>query len=190
MFVSRPTLGRLRHTMAAKARRCIQVIVDIQRGNRCGVVHPPAGPALGTTGREGSLGVDMDRMTEQAALLALLRDRRSGWGAVADAVETHGSAYEVLMQGQPGEQGELFSDGPSPNDRLGAARSAIEQWRGDGLQLVTLLDDDYPGQLLTIHQRPPFLFYRGKLDARDACGVAIVGTRKPSLEGRHKATEI
>jgi DNA processing protein len=132
----------------------------------------------------------MDSMTEQAALLALLRDRRSGWGAVVDAVEAHGSAYDVLMRGEPGEQGELFSDGPSPERRIEAARAAVERWQSEGVQLVTLLDAGYPGQLLTIHQRPPFLFYRGRLDARDAGGVAIVGTRVPSDKGRRKAAEI
>lgn len=132
----------------------------------------------------------MDRVTEQAALLALLRDRRSGWGGVADAVEASGSAYDVLMRGEPGEQGELFGEGSSPEQRLDEARSAIDRWRTEDVQLVTLLDADYPSQLLTIHQRPPFLFYRGRLDTRDAGGVAIVGTRMPSDRGRRKAGEI
>jgi DNA processing protein len=132
----------------------------------------------------------MDRMTEQAALLALLKDRRSGWNVVADTVEMCGSAYKVLMQGEPGEQAELFSEGPSPDERLHAARAAIEQWLAEGTQLVTLLDDEYPSQLLTIHQRPPFLFYKGQLDERDAGGVAVVGTRNPSEKGRRKAAEI
>lgn len=139
---------------------------------------------------EEAHGVDMDRMTEQAALLALLRGRRSGWSAVADSVETCGSAHEVLMQGEPGEQAALFSEGPSPEERLGEARAAIEQWLAEGARLVTLLDEEYPSQLLTIHQRPPFLFYRGQLDERDAGGVAVVGTRKPSEKGLRKATEI
>lgn len=132
----------------------------------------------------------MDRITEQAALLALLRGRRRGWGAVADRVEACGSAREVLLDDEPQGQGELFHDGPTPDERLEAARTAITKWQAEGIHLVTLLDDDYPGQLFTIHQRPPFLFYRGKLDPGDAQGVAVVGTRRPSTSGTRRASEI
>src|SRR5699024_3990077 len=111
--------------------------------------------------------VNMDRRTEQAALLALLRDRRDGWSAVADDVEICGSAYELLVEGRPGAQGELFGAEQAPTERLDAALAAIERWEAAGLSLVTLLDEDYPGQLLTIHQRPPFLFYQGTLSAED-----------------------
>lgn len=134
--------------------------------------------------------VATDRRTEQAALLALLRDRRSDWATVADAVEECGSAYTVLVHGRAGEQGELFETEQTPAERLDVELAAIEQWQAAGLSLVTLLDDDYPGQLLTIHQRPPFLFYRGTLDPNDADGVAVVGTRKPSQEGLRKASDI
>ncbi|PXY28259.1 DNA-processing protein DprA [Prauserella muralis] len=130
----------------------------------------------------------MDRVTEQAALLALLWDRRSGWSAAADAVEACGSAYDVLTNGEPGTQGELF--GREPAEALEAARLAIAEWAAEGIRLVTLLDEDYPGQLLTIHQRPPFLLYRGTLDQRDVGGVAVVGTRQPSAEGACRAAEI
>jgi DNA processing protein len=58
------------------------------------------------------------------------------------------------------------------------------------MRLVTLLDEEYPPQLLTIHQRPPFLLYRGQLDPRDAGGVAIVGTRKPTDRGSATARTI
>lgn len=132
----------------------------------------------------------MDRRTEQAALLALLRQRRTGWGAVADNVEACGSAHEVLVNDDSGGQGLLFPEGPTALEKLDLARSEIDEWEAEGLHLVTLLDDDYPGQLLTVHQRPPFLFFRGTLDPEDAHGVAVVGTRKPSPVGARKAEEI
>jgi DNA processing protein len=130
----------------------------------------------------------MDRVTEQAALLALLRDRRTGWAAAADAVEACGSAYDVLVGTAAGVQGDLFRS--EPTELLEAARAAIEAWRKQGIQLTTLLDDDYPGQLLTVHQRPPFLFYKGTLDDVDARGIAVVGARRPSPDGARKAYEI
>ncbi len=135
----------------------------------------------------------MDRLTEQAALLALLRNRKSGWGAVADAVEIHGSAVAVLMgAGQPQGQSELFADDDSHDSELALeqCRHEIEAWTRNGLQLVTLLDPEYPSHLLTIHQRPPFLFYQGHLDPDDERSVAVVGTRKPSAEGLQRADDI
>lgn len=136
----------------------------------------------------------MDRLTEQAALLAMLRNRKAGWGAVADEVEMRGSALAVLMGGasQPSGQGELFSADDCLDRELALAdcRREIGAWIRQGLQLVTLLDAEYPAHLLTIHQRPPFLFYQGHLDAGDERSVAVVGTRKPSAEGLRRADDI
>jgi len=53
----------------------------------------------------------------------------------------------------------------------------------DGIRLITVLDDTYPWNLRTIHNLPPFLFYRGELQPQDARAVAVVGTRAPSAEG-------
>ena len=132
----------------------------------------------------------MDRMTEQSALLVLLRQHRTGWAAVTDEVETRGSAYEVLVNDGAGSQPTLFADEPTPDENMRAARTAIHRWTDEGIHLVTLLDDDYPKQLLTIHERPPFLLYRGSLREEDADGVAIVGTRKPSSAGLEMVSEI
>lgn len=53
-----------------------------------------------------------------------------------------------------------------------------------GARLTTVLDDDFPLNLRLIHNLPPFLFYRGDLDAdRDSRSVAVVGTRSASPEG-------
>jgi DNA processing protein len=136
---------------------------------------------------------DVDPLTEQAALLALLRGRKSGWAAVVDEVEAHRSALTVLRtETRGGSQSDLFAQHPEPDieQRVTAAREAILGWQAEGLRLVTLLDSAYPAQLLTIHQRPPFLFYRGRLDTADASGVAVVGTRTPSHRGLTQAREI
>ncbi|MFL6074055.1 MAG: DNA-processing protein DprA [Mycobacteriales bacterium] len=132
----------------------------------------------------------MTRRTEQAALVALFHGRKSGWAAIADEVESRGSALEVLREG-PAGQADLFTDLQDDLEgRLATANAAIEGWNADQIKLVTLLDPEYPAQLLTIHQRPPLLFYRGNLDERDAYGVAVVGTRKPSGRGLEQAREI
>jgi DNA processing protein len=135
----------------------------------------------------------MDRLVEQAALLALLWGRKTGWSAIADEVEERGSALEVLQRGlREPVQEELF--GPSetgdPEQLLRESRARLQAWQATGLRLVTLLDDDYPAHLLTIHQRPPFLFYRGQLDPDDARSVAVVGTRKPTDSGLRRARDL
>jgi DNA processing protein len=135
----------------------------------------------------------MDRRKEQAALLVLLRDRKSGWSRVAQEVEETGSALRVLdLAANASGQADLFAvDAADAIEvRLKQASHDIAQWADEGMHLVTLLDDDYPPQLLTIHQRPPFLLYRGRLDPRDTTGVAIVGTRRPSDRGRATARTI
>jgi DNA processing protein len=136
----------------------------------------------------------MDRLTEQAALLALLWGRKVGWSMVADEVQERGSALEALQRGslRKPTQGELFGADTTtdPEQLLNEARARLQEWLASGLRLVTLLDNDYPAHLLTIHQRPPFLFYTGTLDPGDAHSVAVVGTRKPTAPGLQRARDI
>lgn len=132
----------------------------------------------------------MDRLTEQAALVALLASRRSGWAAVTDEVESRGSSLAVLVEEAADTNEALIPLPEGKSDletRLEAAREAIRGWTAEGLGLTTVLDTDYPTQLLTIHERPPFLFYRGDLRPYDADGVAVVGTRKPTARGLRQA---
>jgi DNA processing protein len=61
----------------------------------------------------------------------------------------------------------------------------------EGMRLTTVLDDDYPLNLRTIFNAPPFLFYRGELRAdEDARSVAVVGTRTPSADGLRRAAKM
>lgn len=59
-----------------------------------------------------------------------------------------------------------------------------------GVWMVDTADEGYPANLRMIHNRPPFLMLRGALTAGDERAVAVVGTRKPSTEGRDAAYEI
>lgn len=71
------------------------------------------------------------------------------------------------------------------------AAAAIEAAEQRGARLTTVLDEDYPLNLRTIYNLPPFLFYRGRLDADlDARSVAVVGTRQASPEGLAQACEL
>jgi DNA processing protein len=130
---------------------------------------------------------------ETAALMALLRRPGTRWTDTADEVESTGSAVAVLDRAEAvPRQSSLFPDNPigdgSPD--LAALRQELDSWRRAGIGIVTVLDAAYPEQLRTVHQRPPFLTYRGRLDADDAGGVAIVGTRQASEEGRRRARSL
>ncbi|MFI1394583.1 DNA-processing protein DprA [Streptomyces sp. NPDC020681] len=69
------------------------------------------------------------------------------------------------------------------DDELAAAGKA-------GARLVTVLDEDYPANLRVIGNLPPFLFYRGELDQRDARSIAVVGTRHASEDGLRRAARM
>lgn len=58
------------------------------------------------------------------------------------------------------------------------------------IYLLSVCDSDYPSNLRMIANRPPLLFVWGKLRRDDSRAIAVVGTRKPSDEGRHAAYEI
>lgn len=146
------------------------------------------GPSHQLPGYGGVVG----QRTEQAALVALLLGRRTGWASVTDKIETQGSALPLLEAESAPDQPLLPGTevDRSIESRLDDAERAIGTWLDQGLNLTTVLDEDYPSQLRAIHQRPPVLFYRGRIDEQDADGVAVVGTRHPSDLGAAQATAV
>ncbi len=83
----------------------------------------------------------------------------------------------------------LFGE-EDPGPDLDGIVEEIEAWERDGLRLLTLLDPGYPENLRSVHDRPPFVFVAGQLQARDARGVAVVGTRGASDRGLRNARAI
>ena len=137
---------------------------------------------------------------EQRDLLALcsltVGDDRCDWGVIARQAYREQSLVGLM-------NGEVIESGARAH-RTGwvSATATKGQWAAayaqadreisaaDGVsaQLTTVFDDDYPVNLRFIHNLPPFLLYRGVLDAvRDARSVAVVGTREPSSEGISRA---
>jgi DNA processing protein len=79
----------------------------------------------------------------------------------------------------------------SIDDLRQQARAELESAAADEISITTVLDDDYPLNLRTIFNLPPFLFYRGHLSAeQDALSVAVVGTREASGEGLMRAKKM
>jgi DNA processing protein len=56
-----------------------------------------------------------------------------------------------------------------------------------GVQVLTWDDPAYPTLLREVHQAPPCLWIKGRLDEADALAVAIVGTRAPTVYGKDAA---
>jgi DNA processing protein len=131
------------------------------------------------------------------ALLALLRVKGVNWYFVAREAQRPEGLERLLA----GKATEASAEGRESLELLGAAAAShdercaevaemISAAEADGIALTTVLDENYPVNLRTIFNLPPFLFFRGELQEDDARAVAVVGTRQPTADGRGRATEM
>jgi DNA processing protein len=132
----------------------------------------------------------MNRTTENAAMVALLRAGGRPWQLYADLVEEAGSAHAVLERELAGEHRQTNLFEAATEDPLPAAATEIESWEARGWHLHSVLDRGYPENLRGVHDRPPLIFVAGELSQRDARSIAVVGTRQPSPEGVDEASAI
>lgn len=128
-------------------------------------------------------------------LLSLCLIEGLNWHQIAREAQRPGG-MERLLDGRLSERSKA---GDEARELLKGARRNMAALRAqvqeivaavlaEGTHLVTVLDDDYPLNLRSIFNLPPFLFYRGELHAdEDARSVAVVGTRKPSEAGVRRA---
>lgn len=130
-----------------------------------------------------------DRHLETAALVALLRHGHRAWHHYAELVEARGSALAVLREPDADEPATLFPVDAEPEREidLDTIVDEVERWDAEGISIATVLDDAYPANLRTIHNRPPFVFSRGSMTPGDERSVAVVGTRRASDEGLSRA---
>jgi DNA processing protein len=115
----------------------------------------------------------MNSGADTAALVALLRTGKRPAHVYGTLVEEANGAVSVLEE----EQGLLAAE------LLGCAAAELTGWLNEGLQVLTILDPDYPENLRAVHDRPPLIFVAGRLEPRDARSVAVIGTRAPSEAG-------
>jgi DNA processing protein len=59
-----------------------------------------------------------------------------------------------------------------------------------GVNVMTLMDEDYPGPLTQLSDPPPLFYYKGKFESQDTPRVAVVGTTQASQEGLRYASDI
>jgi DNA processing protein len=64
------------------------------------------------------------------------------------------------------------------------AEEQLELLEKNKVQIVTFRDENYPENLLSIYDPPPFLFVKGEIRKEDRNAVAIVGCRSASLYGK------
>lgn len=132
---------------------------------------------------------NMTPLRETAAVIALLRRRELTRNRVIELLEDEGSALEILERAEPGE-GRLFEVDEVPAVDLDAIEAELDAWGREGIAVLTVLDDEYPPNLQTVHDRPPVLFVRGQLESTDHRSVAVVGTRSPTEPGLDQARAI
>jgi DNA processing protein len=128
--------------------------------------------------------------TETAAMVALLRSGALPWQRYADVVEEAGSALRVLADATEGIANQTSLFAPDVERLLSEAEAEIAGWEAAGIELLTLLDDGYPDNLRTVHDRPPLVFVAGRLLPADTRSLAVIGSRNASPAGIETATEI
>ncbi|ONI72865.1 hypothetical protein ALI144C_43525 [Actinosynnema sp. ALI-1.44] len=127
---------------------------------------------------------------EQAALLLALRTSELAWPKISRRVEESGSALELLEELTAPTAPTLDYRPLDLDAAIVAIEDEIEQWSAEGMALVTLLDESYPTQLLMVHQRPPFLTFRGLPEPSEMNAVAVVGSRAASPAGVQRARNV
>ncbi len=130
----------------------------------------------------------VDQRSEKAAVLAIISRTEMLWYEAGALIETVGSACALLegawddLEPDDIESARKLAYAVTPDDLKAQAR-LIDELHGEGAECLTVLDAGYPANLRDIHNRPPFLFVRGKLLPEDRRAIAVVGTRQAQPEG-------
>ncbi|MFI5501011.1 DNA-processing protein DprA [Nocardia asteroides] len=124
-----------------------------------------------------------DAHTESVALLALLNARPYGWGWTQIAAEV------ALRSSACALWDEWTSATTAQQHQIDDAAIQLAEWSAADFDLVTILDPHYPGTLREIHQMPPMLFIRGRIEP-DLTAVSIVGSRGATADGLALASQL
>src|ERR1035437_9482507 len=107
---------------------------------------------------------------QHVPLLALLRVKGVHWHFVAREAQRPDGLGRLLAgkasegSAEASESLELLAREHDTFDaRCAEIVEMLDATEAEGVRLTTVLDDDYPINLRTIFNLPPFLFYRGEL---------------------------
>ncbi len=125
---------------------------------------------------------------DRTALIALLRQARRPWAAYSERLERGEKPLDILERElAETDAGQTRLVGGDAEGLLTAAGADLETWRREGFALVTVLDAGYPINLRLVHDRPPILFMAGELQKTDRLSLAVVGSRRASVQGLERA---
>ncbi len=132
--------------------------------------------------------------SDQANLLALCLIKDLNWHLIAREAQRH-RGLDSLLNGDITEiKSQKAGTRPLLRNGLKKLSSLLEEVEERtkpafeiSARIVTVLDDDYPINLRSIFNLPPFLFYLGELREEDIMSVAVVGTRIPTPKGVRRA---
>ena len=95
-----------------------------------------------------------------------------------------GATRDQLMEaGVSPTLAEAIQQPPDPAT-VQAMDEELERLARTSFRLISLVDDDYPSRLKTIHDPPVLLYVSGHIDAAEKWTIAMVGSRRPSHAGR------
>lgn len=105
-------------------------------------------------------------------------------------VKFSSSELELMMLREIGISGEFAKRFTEP-EFFKKAIEIIEYCKENGIRIITRDSEEYPQYLLNIDTPPRILFAKGEeLKLNDVMAVSVVGTRKPSDQGRVAARGI
>lgn len=110
-------------------------------------------------------------------------------------VEFFGSPQKVLGAGPEDLQrvsgiGELIAKKIHASLRNNAGEREIDLAGKKGIRIITFEEDVYPFMLKQIYDPPVVLYMKGEVVPSDSNAVAIVGSRRPSIQGRLTAEKL
>lgn len=133
--------------------------------------------------------------SDDTAWIALSLLRHVGGKTLRNLITTFGDAETILNASEQdlrtvkGVGKQIASQIRAINTRQ--LTQDIRTWCDNGVTLLPSYHAQYPAILRTIDDEPPTLFSRGKYTIADLKhAVAIVGTRRPSVQGRKLAFQL
>ena len=141
-----------------------------------------------------------EKLQEQVYWLLLVFESGLPKGVINDIIVTwcrqSGRSLQEFFSAEPQEWSDICQLDASMIAKLERVRTnnsancskqlaLLEQLAQDRIQIVTLLDDNYPSSLnilLPPDQRPPVLFYCGDLEILNFPTIAIIGSRHANEE--------